>query len=117
MFYFSRKSYNYQMEEVQRAQWTFLSNHGHALIYLAQHPDARLRDIAESVGITERFAHSIVSDLISAGYVSSERQGRRNTYVVNESLSFRHPLERSAQVGRLIEIFPNLDQETPHDKL
>ncbi|MCX6441227.1 MAG: hypothetical protein NTX60_00075 [Actinobacteria bacterium] len=34
-------------------KWTFLSNHGHVLVHLHNHPDSRVRDIAEFVGITE----------------------------------------------------------------
>jgi len=85
--------------------WTFLSNHAHVLIFVLSHPDARLRDIADAVGITERFAHSVVGDLVDAGYLTVERQGRRNIYSVNESLTFRHPLESHVQVRELLDIF------------
>ena len=85
--------------------WTFLSNHAHVLIFVLSNPDARLRDIANAVGITERFAHSVVGDLVDAGYLAVERQGRRNIYSVNESLTFRHPLESHVQVRELLDIF------------
>ena len=58
--------------------WTFLSNHAHVLVCLAQDPDARLRDVALSVGITERAVQKIVSDLAAAGVIERERAGRRN---------------------------------------
>jgi hypothetical protein len=93
------------MDVASRPSWTFLSNHAHALLYLAQYPDARLRDIADAVGITERFAHTVVTDLIEAGYLTSTKQGRRNTYQVNDELTFRHPLEQGARISRLLEIF------------
>ena len=90
--------------------WTFLSNHAHVLIFVLSNPDARLRDIADAVGITERFAHSVVGDLVDAGYLAVERQGRRNIYSVNESLTFRHPLESHVQVRELLDIFgPSTD--------
>lgn len=114
MYYHSSNGYHERVDITERTQWTFLSNHGHALIFLAHHPNARLRDIADAVGITERFAHSLVSDLISAEYVKAERHGRRNEYRVDDTLSFRHPLERQAQISRLIEIFsPTAEGDTP----
>ena len=97
------------MSTTERSQWTFLSNHAHVIIYLAQHPEARLRDIADAVGITERFAHRIVSELEAEGYVSATRAGRRKTYDVNEQLPFRHPLERGAHISELLKIFPLVD--------
>lgn len=87
------------------AGWTFLSNHAHVLIYLAQHSDARLRDVAEAVGVTERFAHRVVADLVAGGYLTASRMGRRKAYAVNGHLPFRHPLEQGAEVGGLLEIF------------
>jgi predicted transcriptional regulator len=93
------------MDVANRPPWTFLTNHAHALLYLAQHPDARLRDIADAVGITERFTHTVVGDLIDAGYLTASKQGRRNTYQVNDELTFRHPLEQAAHISSLLEIF------------
>lgn len=95
------------MDVTGKPSWTFLSNHGHTLIYLSQNPDARLRDIAEAVGITERFAHAVVGDLIEAGYVTSTKNGRRNEYSVDASLAFRHPLESGIPVSQLLELFSN----------
>ena len=63
--------------------WTFLSNHGHVLIHLSRYPDSRVRDIAETVGITERSTQAILADLEEAGYVTISRVGRRNSYKVN----------------------------------
>ena len=93
------------MDLAAKPSWTFLSNHGHTLIYLSQNPDARLRDIAEAVGITERFAHAIIGDLIDAGYVTSTKVGRRNEYAVDASLAFRHPLESGIPVSKLLGLF------------
>ena len=87
------------------AQWTFLSNHGHVLIYLAREPEARIRDIAKSVGITERRTQGIIADLEQAGYIEIERVGRRNTYAVKKNLRFRHPAESHRSIGSLIKIF------------
>jgi DNA-binding transcriptional ArsR family regulator len=82
--------------------WTFLSNHGHVLVCLAQNPDARLRDVAQSVGITERAVQKIVSDLEEAGVVEREREGRRNRYRLHVDRPLRHPIESHRTVGSLL---------------
>lgn len=82
--------------------WTFLSNHAHVLVCIARDPDIRLRDIASAVGITERAAQRIVSDLADAGYLTRERHGRRNRYSVHMNLPLRHPLEAPAPVETLL---------------
>ena len=85
--------------------WTFLTNHGHVLIYLARNPDARVRDIADAVGITERATMAILGDLVDGGYVTRSRVGRRNTYEVRSDAALRHPEESDHQVGEILEIF------------
>jgi hypothetical protein len=87
---------------VAERDWTFLTNHAHVLIAVSRDPDARLRDLAASVGITERAAHGIVQDLVEAGYLTRERVGRRNRYEVNPAKPFRHPLERDHDVSVLL---------------
>jgi hypothetical protein len=82
--------------------WTFLTNHAHVLVCIAQDPDSRLRDIAALVGITERQAQAIVNDLVDDGYLTRTRIGRRNQYEVHAELPFRHPIERDHQVGELL---------------
>ena len=74
-------------------------------------PTTRLRDIAQTVGITERTASQIVSDLEQAGYLTRSRNGRRNSYVVHEDLPLRHPQHRHHTVGELIRFL-----ETPPDR-
>ena len=83
--------------------WTFLSNHAHVLLCIARDPVIRLRDIAAAVGITERAAQRIVSDLADAGYLTRERMGRRNRYAIHLELPLRHPLEADSPVGVLLE--------------
>ena len=85
--------------------WTFLSNHGHVLVHLARHPEALIREVAESVGITERSAQAIVADLQEAGYLRVIKEGRRNSYKVNTSRKFRHPSEATESIGSLLSIF------------
>lgn len=85
--------------------WTFLTNHAHVLLALAREPTARLRDVAISVGITERAAQAIVADLEAAGYLQRERVGRRNAYTINAAGRFRHPAESDHRIGELIALF------------
>lgn len=83
--------------------WTFLSNHAHVLICITQDPEARLRDIATRVGITERACISIVADLEESGYLERERVGRRNSYRVFLDRPLRHPIEAAHTVGELVD--------------
>lgn len=83
-------------------QWTFLSNHGHVLVCLARDPEARLRDVAQAVGITERAVQKIVADLEAAGVLTRERTGRRNRYHLDAARPLRHPLEAHRTIGALI---------------
>jgi len=82
--------------------WRFLTNHAHVLECIAADPTVRLRDIAASVGITERTAAQIVTELEGAGYLTKTRNGRRNHYEVHDELPLRHPLHRHHTVGDLI---------------
>lgn len=86
------------------AGWTFLSNHAHVLLCLAEEPQPPLRDVARLVGITERSVQRIVSDLEEAGYLVREREGRRNRYEVRRALPLRHPIEQHRRVGDLIDM-------------
>jgi DNA-binding transcriptional ArsR family regulator len=84
--------------------WDFLTNHAHVLLCVAHDPDVRLRDIALSVGITERGAHKILSQLVEEGYVTRERQGRRNRYKVESDLPLRHPLVQEQKIDQLLGV-------------
>ena len=88
-----------------RRTWTFLSNHAHALVCIAQDPGIRVQDIADRVGITLRAAQSIVGDLAEAGYLTRTRVGRRNRYEVHTDRPFRHPIEQDHSVSKLLAEF------------
>lgn len=91
------------------SDWTFLTNHAHVLLLLSVDPDLRMRDLAESVGITERAVHRIVSELTETGYVDVEKRGRRNHYKVLADLPLRHPVEAGVSVEQLLKL---LDRPT-----
>jgi DNA-binding transcriptional regulator PaaX len=89
--------------------WTFLTNHAHVLICIAQDPEVRLAEIARKVGIGERAAHSIVHDLVQAGYVELSKSGRHNVYEVRLDQPLRHPLDAGHQI---IDVFGPLTLAT-----
>ena len=91
--------------------WRFLSNHTQVLLCLIRDPNARFRDIAESVGITERAAQRIVADLIESGYVESERVGRRNRYRINTNIAMRHPAQDGHDIGELLQLLQLTDEQ------
>jgi DNA-binding MarR family transcriptional regulator len=85
-------------------RWTFLTNHSHVLLCLSKDSEARLRDVAQAVGITERAVQRIISELEEAGYLTRERDGRRNRYRVLSHLPLRHPLEAHRKVSALLAL-------------
>ena len=97
-----------------KQSWTFLTNHGHVLVCIANDPEMRGRDIAARVGITERAAQAIVSDLVSEGYVERTRVGRRNHYRIVMDRKLRHPLEQSHRIDELLALAtPEPDDARP----
>ena len=90
------------MSDPEQPGWSFLTNHAHVLVCIADDAGMRVRDIAQRVGITERATQRIISDLVADGYVSRERRGRRNVYAVHGEQPFRHPLEQHREIGALL---------------
>jgi DNA-binding MarR family transcriptional regulator len=87
--------------------WTFLTNHAHALLCIAEDPEIRLRDLADRVQVTERAAQRLVNDLAAEGYIVRHRHGRRTSYELRLDLPMRHPVERSQAVARLVDALRN----------
>ena len=85
------------------SNWTLFSNHGHVLVCLARNPEARLRDVASDVGITERAVQKIVSDLQSGDMVNVTKHGRRNHYRIHLKQTLRHDLEANCTLGELLK--------------
>jgi len=84
--------------------WTFLTNHLEVLAAVDRDPNVRLRDLATQLGVTERTAHGIVSDLTRAGYISVSRVGRRNHYEVHHKVLFRDRAQRELPVSALLQV-------------
>lgn len=85
-------------------QWTFLSNHGRALLCIARDPEIRLRDIATELGLTERSSYAIVSDLAEGGYITKHRDGRRNRYEVQAHLPLPEAESRDLAIGEVLDV-------------
>jgi hypothetical protein len=85
-------------------KWSFLTNHGRALLCIAHDPDTRLRDIAASLSITERRAYGIVNDLTEAGYVLKLRDGRRNRYEIQTHLPLPDITNREQAIGEVLDL-------------
>jgi Mn-dependent DtxR family transcriptional regulator len=83
-------------------EWGFLTNHGRVLLCIAHDPGVRLRDIATELGITERTAYGVVTDLTAAGYVVKKKDGRRNQYKVQGHLPVRDAVTRERTIGELL---------------
>ncbi|QPJ65702.1 MAG: MarR family transcriptional regulator [Candidatus Nitrohelix vancouverensis] len=84
--------------------WTFLTNHAHVLLCLAKNPSERIRDIADTVGITERAVQRIISELEAEDYLEHVRDGRRNVYKVFSRKFLRHEIEKHRRISDLIDL-------------
>ena len=101
------------MTDSARPSWTFLTRHAQALLCIAEDPGIRLREIGERVGITERAAHRIVSELEAAGYIARERRGRRNHYTVWLKARLPDPVAREQKVGDLLGLLLTRQRTSP----
>jgi DNA-binding IclR family transcriptional regulator len=86
------------------ANWTFLTNHARVLLCIAHDPGVRLRDIAASLGITERGAYGIVTDLAEAGYIVKQKNGRRNRYQIQAHLPLPESTSQERTVGEVLAL-------------
>ena len=99
------------MSSPENKSWQFLTSHAQVLLCLQRNPTVRLRDVADTVGITERAAQRIVSDLVEAGYVSKTREGRRNRYALDPTVGMRHPSQFDHEIGELLDLLRLDDRE------
>lgn len=92
-------------------EWTFLSNHGRALLCIAHDPGVRLRDVAADLAITERRAYGIVADLAEAGYVVKKRDGRRNRYEIRAHLPLPERVTSAPSIGDVLDLLVGTDRQ------
>ncbi|HEV8279842.1 MAG TPA: winged helix-turn-helix domain-containing protein [Streptosporangiaceae bacterium] len=95
------------------AEWSFLTNHARVLLCIAHDPGVRLRDIAARVGITERTAYGIVTDLAGAGYVVKQKDGRRNRYQIQAHLPLPESVSRERTIGEVLAVLAGIGGEAP----
>jgi hypothetical protein len=95
--------------------WSFLTNHARALLCIAHDPGVRLRDIAAMGGVTERSAYDMVTDLVTAGYVVKDKDGRRNRYRIQEHVPLRDPLSEERTVGEMLDLLVGVNAHRNRD--
>lgn len=93
--------------------WSFLTNHARVLLCIAHDPDMRLRDIAASVGITERSAYGIVTDLAESGYIVKQKDGRRNRYQIQAHLPLRESASQQPAIGEVLALLTGAVPDRP----
>jgi predicted transcriptional regulator len=101
------------MAEDETPRWKFLTNHAQVFVCIAHDPGVRLREISEQVGITERAAHRIVTELASSGYIERERNGRRNRYTIQSGVELPDRLGRIERVGDLLSVLTDTNGGAP----
>ena len=101
------------MDEDTTPRWKFLTNHAQVLACIANDPGVLLREISERVGITERAAHRIVTELAVGGYIKRERNGRRNRYTIDSGLPLPDRLSHAQRIGDLLKILTGTTDERP----
>lgn len=95
------------------SNWSFLTNHARVLLAIAGNPEARLRDLAEELDVTERTVFGIVNDLTDAGYVVKEREGRRNRYHIQEHLPLPTDVGRERTIGEVLDLLVAAERRPP----
>lgn len=94
--------------------WTFLTNHAQVLLRIAGDSDVTLREVALDVGITERATQRIASDLVAAGFLTRERRGRNNHYLINRDAMMRHDAQAGQQIGPLLDLLQPKETDARH---
>ena len=92
------------IENTEKVGWTFLTNHSHVIILLAQDPSMVLREVASRIGITERAVQRIIAELEQGGFIERQRVGRNNHYLIRTKKTLRHPIESHRTIGDLLNL-------------
>jgi DNA-binding IclR family transcriptional regulator len=86
------------------------------LLCISRDPGVRLREIAASLGITERSAYGIVIDLTDAGYIVKHKDGRRNRYQIQSHLPLPDSSARERTVGEVLALLAGADGRRPAEQ-
>ncbi|NQT31652.1 MAG: winged helix-turn-helix transcriptional regulator [Deltaproteobacteria bacterium] len=84
--------------------WKFVTNHALVLCLIAQKPRITAREIAATIGITEKATRNIINDLDTDGYVNKTKEGRRIRYGIDPEMPLRHEMQEDKMVGDLLEV-------------
>ena len=93
-----------EQDERPDGGWTFVTTHTLVLLCIAGDPDVRMTEVAARVGVTERRVQSIVADLVSAGYLTRTRHGRRNRYEIDGTKPLRHLETEHCRLSELLSL-------------
>ena len=85
----------------------FLTSQAHVLVCLREDPDARLRDLASRVGVTERSVQRLLTRFERLGIVRRQKRGRRNTSQLDLDRPLEHPMEDHRTLRELIDFASN----------
>jgi DNA-binding Lrp family transcriptional regulator len=86
------------------AGWKFLTNHALVLCLVAQQPRITAREIAMTVGITEKATRNIINDLEADEYITKKREGRRVRYRIDPEMPLRSETQQDKYIGDLLEV-------------
>src|SRR6202167_5883320 len=98
-------------------RWQILTNHALVLACIAHDPGVLLREISERVVFTERGAPRIVTELTDGGYITRERNGRRNHYTIQSGLPLPDRLGRVQRISELLTTLIGTTDEFPDTPL
>ena len=84
--------------------WNLMATHGVVLFYIAANPESTMRQMSESLNLTERRIAQVVRDLSEAELLTVTRSGRRNSYAVNPDAKFRHPTLSHIRLGYFVKM-------------
>jgi predicted transcriptional regulator len=86
---------------------SFLTNHANVLLKVALSSNLSVRQIALSLGITERSVQGIMSDLEQEGYITRERIGRKNRYNVDSACTLPQQFSSQCTLGDFVDFIQN----------
>jgi DNA-binding MarR family transcriptional regulator len=86
-----------------KRKWTFFSNHGIVLAYIAKSPQSTAQEIAQETLLSIRGVQQIINDLEIGGYIGKHKNGRRNQYTVHQQSRLRHRLMSDHNIGEVLQ--------------
>ncbi|MFC1910606.1 MarR family transcriptional regulator [Chloroflexota bacterium] len=85
-------------------KWNFITNHGLVLLYISHNPQCTMRDMATALKVTERTVQRALKDLEEAEYLTWQRTGVGNIYLINRTRKLKNDLTKEVIVGDLLSL-------------